>query len=89
MPNNYTKEDILKEAKRQNINLDDIGYLQIKLGVKIEREHPQANTLPKIMLIVIQHLTEIPDYYTRLTEMENQAKLYWKGKHKPQVVKKM
>lgn len=84
----YTKEEILKEAKRRNIDVAKIGYSQIKMGVLTEMEHPQANTLSKIMLIVIQHLEEIPDYYTRLSDMEKEAKAYWKGKDKPQVIKK-
>ena len=44
---------------------------QVALGKKVEREH--TNDPEKIKEIVQDHLTEIPDYYTRLKKMEDEA----------------
>lgn len=44
---------------------------QVAIGVRTEMEHTKD---PKIALeITLDHLTEIPDYYTRLDTMETQA----------------
>jgi hypothetical protein len=45
---------------------------QLKAGIKIEKEHTKDEDLAKI--IALQHLNEIPDYYTRLNKLEKQAK---------------
>ena len=44
---------------------------QLKMGIKVEMEH---TTTPAISRkIALDHLKEIPDYYTRLDEMEKAA----------------
>ena len=45
---------------------------QLKMGVPIEHEHTKNNVVA--MDIALQHLDEIPDYYTRLKKMELDAK---------------
>jgi hypothetical protein len=45
---------------------------QLKIGVPIEHEHTKDKTLAT--KIALQHLGEIPDYYTRLKKMEASAK---------------
>ena len=50
----------------------DFEVDQIKQGVEVEMEHTDD---PYIALeIVLDHLTEADDYYTRLTKMESEAK---------------
>ena len=45
---------------------------QLAMGVKVEMEH---TTFPGIaQQIALAHLSEIPDYYTRLKKMEDGAK---------------
>jgi hypothetical protein len=46
---------------------------QLKIGTKIEHEHTKDKDLATD--IALQHLYEIPDYYTRLVKMEKEAKL--------------
>jgi hypothetical protein len=44
---------------------------ELKMGVKVESEH---TTIPILAYkIAKDHLTEIPDYYTRLKKMEKEA----------------
>ena len=52
----------------------DISFIksQLKMGEKIEHEHTRDHELAKE--IALQHLDEIPDYYTKLKKMEANAK---------------
>ena len=44
---------------------------EMKMGIEIEMEHTSNATLAK--RIAMDHLAEIPDYYTRLKKMESEA----------------
>ena len=52
----------------------DVSFIQkqLDMGEPIENEHTKDHTLA--MDIALQHLDEIPDYYTRLKKMEASAK---------------
>ena len=52
----------------------DVSFIQkqLDMGEPIEHEHTKNHTLAKE--IALQHLDEIPDYYTRLKKMEAAAK---------------
>jgi len=52
----------------------DVSFIanQLKMGIPIEHEHTKNKTLATD--IALQHLDEIPDYYTRLKKMEASAK---------------
>lgn len=58
-------------AERHGIPVKDI-IAQLEIGVKIEMEHTSNKQEAK--RIALDHLYELPDYYTRLEIMENQAK---------------
>jgi len=48
---------------------------ELLLGISVEMEHTDC---PEIALeIAKDHLAEFPDYYTRLRDMEANAKSYW------------
>ena len=52
--------------------VDDADPKELELGRKIEMEHTSN---PKFAeRIALDHLSEIPDYYTRLVAMEKEAK---------------
>lgn len=57
-------------AKKHGISLAKINH-QIDLGKKVEKEHTDSSTIAKE--IAMDHLVEIPDYYTRLAKMEKKA----------------
>ena len=44
---------------------------QLKMGIKVEMEHTTNPLISK--KISLDHLAEIPDYYTRLAQMEKEA----------------
>ncbi|MHC0038345.1 DUF5661 family protein [Pseudoneobacillus sp. C159] len=58
-------------------------------GVNIELEHGKINSQTNVTgddpiltgKIALAHLNEFPDYYKRLTVLEEQAKAYWKKRN--------
>ena len=45
---------------------------ELAMGIEVEKEHTDDTSITK--LIAKDHLAEIPDYYTRLKKMEDEAK---------------
>ena len=58
-------------AKKHRMKVSDIQK-QLDMGIPIEHEHTKNKTLATD--IALQHLEEIPDYYSRLKKMEASAK---------------
>jgi hypothetical protein len=58
-------------AKKHRLEVSFIKN-QLEMGIPIEHEHTRNKTLATD--IALQHLDEIPDYYTRLKKMEASAK---------------
>jgi hypothetical protein len=50
---------------------EDFDPTQLALGIDVEKEH--TNDPAVAAEVAMDHLTEIPDYYTRLNEMEDAA----------------
>lgn len=81
---NYTmeKNDKIKGGKADKLSIEDIARKhnvfvgtikkEIEMGIKVEKEHTHDDETAKE--IAMDHLTEFPDYYTRLGKMEDQAK---------------
>lgn len=56
-------------AKKHNVSLDVI-LSQLEQGIEIEYEHTEDRQLAKE--IALDHLAELPDYYSRLKKMEQE-----------------
>jgi hypothetical protein len=64
-----------------------IDLEQFRRGMEVELEHGRRDpatdvTGDDLLLtgkIALAHLNEFPDYYTRLTKMEEEAKAFWSG----------
>lgn len=75
----------LKGGNAEGMTIDEIkakwvGYhvdldRQLNMGVKVEMEHTDYPEVAK--RIALDHLVEIPDYYTRLNRMEDDAFAEW------------
>lgn len=65
----HTPESI---ATLHNVPVQDI-LDQIEKGIKVEREHTTDKA--EARLIAMDHLVELPDYYTRLDKMEEEGKM--------------
>lgn len=66
-----SKQDI---ADKFNVTLSKIER-ELKMGTDVEMEHVKSRKLAKE--IAMDHLVEIPDYYTRLKKMEKEGKKKW------------
>jgi hypothetical protein len=71
MPKLKTHKTVEQIAKKHRL---DVSFIQkqLDMGEPIEHEHTKDHELA--MDIALQHLDEIPDYYTRLKKMEASAK---------------
>jgi len=58
-------------AKKHRLDVSFVKH-QLEMGIPIEHEHTRDKVLATD--IALQHLDEIPDYYTRLKKMEASAK---------------
>jgi len=63
-------------SKGQNIKHDPS---ELRMGIEVEYEHTTNPLLSR--KIALDHLSEIPDYYTRLKRMEEEAEDYWNSKN--------
>jgi hypothetical protein len=66
-----THKSVEQIAKRHRLDVSFVKN-QLEMGIPIEHEHTQDKDLATD--IALQHLDEIPDYYTRLKKMEASAK---------------
>lgn len=81
----FTKAEALDIGKAIGIDFNKIDVEQFRMGLEVELEHgtrfPKANVTNDDPVltgkIAYAHLLEFPDYYTRLSEMEKEAKLHW------------
>lgn len=64
-------EDDLEGGLADEDMPDDFDPKELKMGIKVEMEHTDDPDLAKE--IAMDHLKEIPDYYTRLAKMEKEA----------------
>lgn len=63
--------NLLKKFKHVDDPDEKFDAEQLAKGVKIEQEHTNDSYLAKI--IAKAHLSELPDYYTRLSKMEKEG----------------
>jgi hypothetical protein len=74
-----------KIGKKLGITWDKFDVEQFRMGMDVELEHglrdPATNVTNDDPLttgkIALAHLTEFPDYYTRLAKMEKEAEDFW------------
>lgn len=63
--------DLLKDiGKNNHIPDKEFNQNELMMGIQIELEHTDNKLIAK--MIAKDHLMELPDYYTRLREMESQ-----------------
>ena len=57
---------------KSGLKMSDIDSSELNAGILVELEHTTNRQIAK--KIALDHLAEIPDYYTRLAKMESEAK---------------
>ena len=84
----FTSAQAKEIGETLGINWNKFDIEQFRMGMDVELEHgtsdPKTNVTDNDALvtgkIALAHLTEFPDYYTRLEKMETEAEKYWEGK---------
>lgn len=86
----FTREEALAVAIELGIDFEALKYdlEQFRMGLDVELEHGLRSPKTDVSgddsvitgKIVLVHLTEYPDYYTRLAVMEREAAARWKAK---------
>ena len=81
----FTAEQAKEIGEKLGIDWSKFDVEQFRTGMDVELEHgkvdPHTNVSDDDPLttgkIALAHLNEFPDYYDRLTEMEEEAEKYW------------
>lgn len=76
----------LKGGRADGKPITKYDLKQLLMGIKVEQEHT-SNRMTALE-IATDHLEEIPDYYTRLEKMEDEAEAEMKAKAKSEQQKK-
>ena len=73
----YTKEEAKKIGDKFNLDWGKYDLEQFRMGLEVELEHDTksaktdvVNDIHDAVKIVLAHLNEIPNYYTKLKKME-------------------
>jgi len=83
----FTLEEAAKIAKILGIDFGNVMFdlEQFRMGINTELEHGKRDPATNVTgndpiltgKIALAHLKEFPDYYTRLSKLEEEAKAYW------------
>jgi hypothetical protein len=84
----FTRGQAKTIGDQLGIRWDKFDLEQFRAGLGVELEHGAVNQTSDITnddplmtgKIALAHLTEFPDYYTRLAKMEAEAKSFWNSK---------
>lgn len=87
----FTRDQAEAIGNQLGIAWDTFDLEQFRDGLGVELEHGTANRTTDVTnddslmtgKIALAHLTEFPDYYTRLAKMEAEAKQYWSSRNTP------
>ena len=77
-------------GEQLGITWDKFDLKQFRAGFGVELEHGTVDQRTNVTdddplvtgKIALAHLTEFPDYYTRLAKMEEKAKSFWNSRSK-------
>jgi hypothetical protein len=86
--NSFTVEQAKEIGEQLGVDWSKFDVEQFRRGMDVELEHGTENGLTNVSnddplttgKIALAHLSEFPDYYDRLDEMEAEAEKYWEGK---------
>ena len=84
----FTLDEAKTIGEQLGISWDKFDPAQFRAGLGVELEHGTVDQTTNVTnddplktgKIALAHLTEFPDYYTRLAKMEEAAKRFWNSK---------
>jgi hypothetical protein len=79
----FTVDEARQVGDRLGIEWTDVDLEQFRMGLEVELEHGVRNVVTNVTnddlvltgKIALAHLMELPDYYTRLMRMEEEARV--------------
>jgi hypothetical protein len=79
----FTTEEARRVGAQIGINWAEVDLEQFRMGLEVELEHGVRNVVTNVTnddlvltgKIALAHLLELPDYYTRLMRMEEEARV--------------
>ncbi len=79
----FTAEEARRVGDLIRINWSEVDLEQFRMGLEVELEHGVRNVVTNVTnddlvltgKIALAHLLELPDYYTRLMRMEEEARV--------------
>jgi len=82
----FTLAEAGKIGKALGLSWKKVDLNQFHMGLNVELEHGTRNLFTNVTdddevltaKIALAHLSEFPDYYTRLDKLEKAAEKYWK-----------
>lgn len=85
MKTKFTTDEAKEIGDKLGITWEDFDVEQFRMGLDVELEHgtvsPSTNVTDDDPLmtgkIALAHLNEFADYYTRLSNMEEEADEFW------------
>lgn len=84
----FTTEQAREYGEKLGIDWNKFDVDEFRIGMDVELEHGGIDSLTNVTnddpvataKIALAHLNEFPDYYTRLKNMETEARAYWEHK---------
>ncbi len=81
MKKSFSREEAKEIGEQLGITWDKYDIEQFRMGMDVELEHGTVDSNTNVTdddplktgKIALAHLNEIPDYYTRLAEMEKEG----------------
>ncbi len=79
----FTVEEARKVGAQIGVKWNEVDVEQFRMGLEVELEHGVRNVVTNVTnddlvltgKIALAHLMELPDYYTRLLRMEEEARV--------------
>ena len=83
---NFSLEEARTIGEQLGLKWDKFDVEQFRQGMDVELEHGLRDSATNVTSndplttgkIALAHLSEFPDYYTRLKKMEKEAEDFWK-----------
>jgi hypothetical protein len=75
----FSKDDAHRIGDKLDVNWDKVDIEQFRIGLGVESEHDDGSELDVVGSekdlgkIVLAHLKELPDYYTKLKQVEEEG----------------
>ena len=84
----FTASQAKEIGEKIGIKWDKFDLEQFRMGMDVELEHGLEDSGTNVTnddslitgKIALAHLNEFPDYYTRLSKMEEEAESFWEKK---------